>query len=424
MTNIIPPSLSHCSLASSIRSDFFLMVIIMRFENFNLSRWIIHVTWLLLFWPRVYNYASAQTVTQPPANPDGLYTTIDPSMAIIILVLVSTFFIVAMFSIYVRHCSDSRAEGGALPSRSFAGLSRNRGLDPSVIESFPIFVYSAVKDLKIGKGALECAVCLSEFEDDETLRLLPKCDHVFHPHCIDVWLAAQVTCPVCRAKLTPESNEKVKLCDLNNESNQTHNNSASELSGEQSRVVIDINDEQINSDAQVLEITNAASQVTSVRNRPPRLGIPEMFPRSHSTGHSLVQAGVNVERYTLRFPDEVRKQLMMSGKLKRTVSFNAVLAMQGSSRKGGGGEGSGSSTGRNYVDRQGGRSDRWVFSMTPPFVSKMGFVKVGGEVTGLGEGWNSNGRNLLTAVTSPLNCLNVRIGHGGESSSVRPPGMN
>lgn len=416
MTNITP--LSHYSLASRIRSDFHLILMIMRFENFNPSRWIIHVTWLLLLWPTLYDYASAQTVTQPPANPDGLYTTLDPSMAIIILVLISTFFIVAMFSIYVRHCSDSRAQGGVLPSRALAGLSRNRGLDPSVIESFPIFVYSAVKDLKIGKGALECAVCLSEFEDDETLRLLPKCDHVFHPHCIDVWLASHVTCPVCRANLTPESNEKVKLCDSNNESNQTHNNSASELSGEQSRAVIDINGEQSNSDAQALEITNAASHVTPMRNRPPRLGMPERFPRSHSTGHSLVLAGVSVERYTLRFPDEVRKQLMMRGKLKRTASFNAVLAMEGSSRKGGGGEGS--SRGRNYVDRQGGRSDRWVFSMTPPFVSKMGFVKVGGEGMGLSDGWNSNGRNLLTAVKSPLNCLNVKIGQGGESSSARP----
>ncbi|KAF9604768.1 hypothetical protein IFM89_010309 [Coptis chinensis] len=67
-------------------------------------------------------------------------------------------------------------------------------------------MYSVVKGLKIGKGALECAVCLNEFEDDETLRLLPKCDHVFHPECIDAWLASHTTCPVCRANLTPDSN--------------------------------------------------------------------------------------------------------------------------------------------------------------------------------------------------------------------------
>ena len=83
-----------------------------------------------------------------------------------------------------------------------------RGLNSSDIERFPTFVYSAVKAHKKGKEGLECAVCLNEFEDDETLRLLPKCNHVFHSDCIDLWLAFHVTCPVCRANLTPKPGEK------------------------------------------------------------------------------------------------------------------------------------------------------------------------------------------------------------------------
>ncbi|CAN1345765.1 Putative RING-H2 finger protein ATL36 [Linum perenne] len=65
-----------------------------------------------------------------------------------------------------------------------------------------MFLYSSVKGLKIGKGGLECAVCISEFEDAETLRLIPACSHVFHIDCIDSWLVSHVTCPVCRADLT------------------------------------------------------------------------------------------------------------------------------------------------------------------------------------------------------------------------------
>ena len=61
----------------------------------------------------------------------------------------------------------------------------------------------------IGKEKLECAVCLREFEDDETLRLIPKCDHVFHTECIDVWLASNVTCPLCRTDLRLSSGEVV-----------------------------------------------------------------------------------------------------------------------------------------------------------------------------------------------------------------------
>ncbi|KAK9938118.1 hypothetical protein M0R45_014874 [Rubus argutus] len=102
---------------------------------------------------------------------------------------------------------------------------RRDGLDPAVIESFPVFLYSAVKGLtEQSAPALECAVCLSEFGDSETLRLLPKCDHVFHPGCIDVWLAYHNTCPVCRANLTScrrcKSNSEVSVSEIRNGSTE------------------------------------------------------------------------------------------------------------------------------------------------------------------------------------------------------------
>jgi hypothetical protein len=110
------------------------------------------------------------------------------------------------FSIYIRHCyGDGAYSTAPLPNGGAAARSRRqRGLDAAVIETFPTMAYADVREHKTVKGALECAVCLSEFDDDETLRLLPKCSHVFHPDCIDTWLASHVTCPVCRANLVPE----------------------------------------------------------------------------------------------------------------------------------------------------------------------------------------------------------------------------
>uniref|UniRef100_A0A803QB48 RING-type E3 ubiquitin transferase n=1 Tax=Cannabis sativa TaxID=3483 RepID=A0A803QB48_CANSA len=56
--------------------------------------------------------------------------------------------------------------------------------------------------LEIGKGDQQkCAVCFLEFEDNERLRLIPNCYHIFHAHCIDKWLKSKSTCPVCRANL-------------------------------------------------------------------------------------------------------------------------------------------------------------------------------------------------------------------------------
>ncbi|GFN79937.1 RING finger protein 38 [Plakobranchus ocellatus] len=42
-----------------------------------------------------------------------------------------------------------------------------------------------------------CVVCMCEFEDRQLLRVLP-CSHEFHVECVDEWLKANRTCPVCR----------------------------------------------------------------------------------------------------------------------------------------------------------------------------------------------------------------------------------
>jgi E3 ubiquitin-protein ligase ATL6/9/15/31/42/55 len=144
--------------------------------------------------------ASAQLGTDSPSM-NAPRQNFSQSMAVVIAFLMCAFFFLAFFSIYCCECLDSRAAEARTTGPT--NRCRHNGLDKAVIETFPILVYSAVKELKMGKGALECAVCLSEFEEYETLRLLPKCSHVFHPDCIGAWLASRSTCPVYRAKLTP-----------------------------------------------------------------------------------------------------------------------------------------------------------------------------------------------------------------------------
>ncbi|RLN11771.1 hypothetical protein C2845_PM09G15220 [Panicum miliaceum] len=53
-------------------------------------------------------------------------------------------------------------------------------------------------------GAVECVVCLQELEDGDVVRVLPPCRHFFHGRCIDSWLCAHSSCPVCRAHPEPE----------------------------------------------------------------------------------------------------------------------------------------------------------------------------------------------------------------------------
>ncbi|GLU08411.1 hypothetical protein SLE2022_253250 [Rubroshorea leprosula] len=71
----------------------------------------------------------------------------------------------------------------------------SRGLEACVLRSLPVFTYSAETH---PDSVMECAVCLSEFEENESGRILPKCKHSFHTECIDMWFYSHSTCPLCR----------------------------------------------------------------------------------------------------------------------------------------------------------------------------------------------------------------------------------
>ncbi|MCD7460958.1 hypothetical protein HAX54_044908 [Datura stramonium] len=75
----------------------------------------------------------------------------------------------------------------------------SEGLDPSLLKSLPAFVYGA----EFYNHPIECPVCLAEFENGETGRVLPKCNHCFHCDCIDMWFRSHSSCPICRAPIQP-----------------------------------------------------------------------------------------------------------------------------------------------------------------------------------------------------------------------------
>lgn len=61
--------------------------------------------------------------------------------------------------------------------------------------------YKRMKKVKNGEDAIEkCTICLSEFEDCESVRRLP-CMHLFHIDCVDRWLCTNKRCPICRVDI-------------------------------------------------------------------------------------------------------------------------------------------------------------------------------------------------------------------------------
>ncbi|KAL8104115.1 RING-H2 finger protein ATL30-like [Apium graveolens] len=88
------------------------------------------------------------------------------------------------------------------------------GLDPKVLDKFPTFTYSVVKQYRQPKSGGDCAICLLEFQDNHVLRLLTICTHVFHQNCVDIWFKMHKTCPACRRHLELPADEATLPPDL------------------------------------------------------------------------------------------------------------------------------------------------------------------------------------------------------------------
>lgn len=146
----------------------------------------------------------AQTQDSEQQNLPQLPQTVHPSKGVVIVVLCALFALTILLLLYVKF---RRVIPHPLLNQNpnFQGLTRSwsrvSGIDKQVIETLPFFKFSSLKGSKEG---LECTVCLSKFEDAETLRLLPKCKHAFHMNCIDKWFERHSTCPLCRRRVEAE----------------------------------------------------------------------------------------------------------------------------------------------------------------------------------------------------------------------------
>ncbi|KAL6978370.1 RING-type E3 ubiquitin transferase [Sarracenia purpurea var. burkii] len=90
--------------------------------------------------------------------------------------------------------------GSTVPDYTTATSPPRKGLERTVLKSLPTFFYDAAAH---GAPPPECAVCLSEFRDNDLIRLLPKCNHLFHIVCIDMWFYSHTSCPLCRIPVKP-----------------------------------------------------------------------------------------------------------------------------------------------------------------------------------------------------------------------------
>ncbi|KAK2659823.1 hypothetical protein Ddye_006356 [Dipteronia dyeriana] len=154
----------------------------------------------------------------PPPPPPPHHHHVSPYV-IIFVCLVIFFFLFILFNVIRAKARAVNQANNNGPQQALSDgseeelVNENRidhpiwfittvGLQPSTINSISVCKY------KKGEGLIEgteCSVCLNEFQENETLRLLPKCNHAFHIFCIDTWLKSHTNCPMCRASIVSSS---------------------------------------------------------------------------------------------------------------------------------------------------------------------------------------------------------------------------
>ncbi|CAN8247810.1 unnamed protein product [Cochlearia groenlandica] len=163
-------------------------------------------------------------LTFPPPPPQRVYYratgTNFPILAVAVIGILATAFLLVSYYVFVIKCClnwhridilgrfslSRRRRNGQDPLMVYSPEIRNRGLDESVIRAIPILKFKKTRDqnedVLIGGEDQECSVCLSEFREEEKLRIIPNCSHLFHIDCIDVWLQYNANCPMCRTRVS------------------------------------------------------------------------------------------------------------------------------------------------------------------------------------------------------------------------------
>ncbi|CAO1942093.1 unnamed protein product [Urochloa humidicola] len=219
---------------------------------------------------------------------------------------------------------------------SASGLSHRggSGLDAAAIAALPLVFYREVRRHRVVDGredALECSVCLLEFDDDDALRLLPTCPHAFHPDCIALWLERHATCPLCRASVLDEPPPSQPPAPAQRELELQPAPPLQLQSPESSpahATVVMIGEPGESGAAS--EEGEEEEEWTTIRRlaRNRRAAGRQALPRSNSTGHGGGESDGGIERFALRLPEHVRTEILMSHRLRHVTSAVASVRVR------------------------------------------------------------------------------------------------
>lgn len=140
----------------------------------------------------------------------GRPNSISPIFVVLLGVMSAAVVLTIYHCIVVTWCNPQRRR----PRNGHHGLEGGHGdaavvgesAEFSTVQLIPPAVKYGKEEGMVSADQTTCAVCLCDFKDGETVRLLPECLHCFHVPCIDMWLRSHTNCPMCRTETSPMLN--------------------------------------------------------------------------------------------------------------------------------------------------------------------------------------------------------------------------
>jgi hypothetical protein len=101
-----------------------------------------------------------------------------------------------------------RQNGGFEDIQIIFGIDHNQPTTTTTQQGLRIEDLNQFTELILSSELTEneiCSICRNNFNDNEIIRKINSCQHLFHQQCLDSWLSRNITCPMCRNNIYPNT---------------------------------------------------------------------------------------------------------------------------------------------------------------------------------------------------------------------------
>ncbi|XP_042497373.1 RING-H2 finger protein ATL16 [Macadamia integrifolia] len=288
----------------------------------------------------------------PTSSSSSSSDTSFPILAIAILGITTTAILLVSYYVFVIKCclnwhrfdllrrfSISQARRHEDPLMVYSPAVLSRGLDEVLIRAIPIIQFKKGGENKENEemvSFIECAVCLNEFQEEESLRVLPNCAHAFHIDCIDVWLQSNANCPLCRSSISSTTRIPIDQIIAPTSSPQDPTPfMGSSIGGDEDFVVIELRDEQsVGQSSHRRQGTGISGElsVQSISPSPRKLEQRPVVPKKTRKFHHMSSMGdecINVREKDDQFSIQpIRRSFSMDSSADRQLYLSVQEIIQ------------------------------------------------------------------------------------------------